>query len=125
MCTQVTPTFHPSILPALPDTRKLAASCSPRVPLPEGSSHRLLQPESGTRPHPALPGSHLTAVSEFLDVGAGLRAQLILIGPSELQGAIPDLPRAGVYEMFWWAETLSNRRKVSWTTPTGEPSEST
>lgn len=59
--------------------------------------------------HPHLSSSHfpshLTAGSEFLDVGAGVRAQLILVGPPELQGAIVGQPRARVGDVLVGGDT--------------------
>lgn len=58
----------------------------------------LLAPHS--HPFLGISGSHLTAISELLDVRAGLRAQLILVGPSEFQGTILGHSRARVGDIL-------------------------
>lgn len=101
VCPEVSPTLlTPASAPSgVCDTKKWDYSCSSWVPLPKGSSCSLT-PGCTPPPGPALPASHLTAVSEFLDIGAGLQAQLILIGPPELQETILGHPRAGVRDIL-------------------------
>lgn len=57
-------------------------------------------------PPPAQPSwPHLTAVSEFLDVGAGIRAQLILIGSPKSQGTVGGHFGAGVGDILVGRDT--------------------